>query len=183
VGSQRIHPRRLVLAGGLIAAVAVAVVLVVRSRTPDFRDSVARDFSAYSSGELVLAVQARDPATIERYFAGNGIPFTTRVFDLGMMGYELSGGRVNRLHGRASALFAYRESDGRLLVCQMYEGSVAERPPAAETRVNNGITFFVHRVGWTTLVFWQEGDVVCVLASDAAPEDVIQLAFAKAVKV
>lgn len=33
------------------------------------------------------------------------------------------------------------------------------------------------------LVFWQEGDVICVLASDARPEDVIALAFAKAVRV
>jgi hypothetical protein len=32
-------------------------------------------------------------------------------------------------------------------------------------------------------VFWQEGDVVCVLSSDAPSEAVIQLAFAKAVKV
>jgi hypothetical protein len=34
-----------------------------------------------------------------------------------------------------------------------------------------------------TLVFWQEGAVTCVLASDIDPEELAQLAFAKAVKV
>ncbi len=34
-----------------------------------------------------------------------------------------------------------------------------------------------------TVVFWQEGAVTCVLTSDISPEEVVQLAFAKAVKV
>jgi hypothetical protein len=33
------------------------------------------------------------------------------------------------------------------------------------------------------MVFWQEGDVICVLTSDLGSEEVIQLAFAKAIKV
>ena len=39
------------------------------------------------------------------------------------------------------------------------------------------------QAGALTLVLWQEGGVVCVLATDAESEAVIQLAYAKAVKV
>jgi hypothetical protein len=34
-----------------------------------------------------------------------------------------------------------------------------------------------------TLVFWQEGNEVCALASEVGREEVVQLAFEKAVKV
>jgi hypothetical protein len=44
------------------------------------------------------------------------------------------------------------------------------------------MSFQIYRVGELTLVFWQEGTMVCVLASDAKSEAVIQLAYAKAVK-
>lgn len=50
-------------------------------------------------------------------------------------------------------------------------------------REHNGIAFQVYREGDLTLVFWQEGDVVCVLTSAAPAEDVVQLAFAKAIRV
>ena len=56
-------------------------------------------------------------------------------------------------------------------------------PPPDETRDHEGIRFRIYRRGELTLAFWQEGDVLCVLASDADSEHVIQLAFAKAVKV
>jgi hypothetical protein len=44
-------------------------------------------------------------------------------------------------------------------------------------------SFLIYRRGALTLVFWQEGDVICVLASDIAPEAAVALAFAKAVKL
>lgn len=64
----------------------------------------------------------------------------------------------------------------------MYEGLLAELPRTDDVREHNGITFQVYRAGALTLVFWQEGGVVCVLASDAESKTVIQLAYAKAVK-
>lgn len=45
------------------------------------------------------------------------------------------------------------------------------------------MTFFVYRRGGSTQVFWQEGPTACVLVSDLPTEDVVQLAFAKAMKV
>ena len=169
-------------AGALLAAAAVALLLLSPPRG-DLADAVARDYAEYSTGRLELGLRSPDGAAVEGLFAGGGIAFRTRVFDLGMMQYRLVGGRVHRLRGRPSALFVYRGPEGRVLVCQMYEGLLADLPRTDDVREHNGITFQVHRAGALTLVFWQEGGLVCVLASDAESEAVIQLAYAKAAKV
>jgi anti-sigma factor RsiW len=132
---------------------------------------------------LPLALRTSDGAAVEALFASAGLPFTTRVFDLGMMRYQLQGGLVHRLHGRPSALYVYRSLEGVAVVCQMFPGRLAELPRTADVREHDGIAFHVYRVEGVTLVFWQEGGVVCVLASDAESEAVIRLAYAKAVRV
>jgi hypothetical protein len=173
------------VAGALLAAAAVVLLLLVSpTGTGDtLPDVVARDFTAYRAGTLPLTLRTSDVAAVERLFVAGGAPFAMRVFDLGMMQYQLVGGRVHRLRGRPSALFVYRGPGDRNLVCQMYEGQLADLPRSDDVREHNGITFQVYRAGTTTLVFWQEGAVVCVLASDADVEAVIQLAYAKAIKV
>jgi anti-sigma factor RsiW len=166
----------------LLGAAALVLLILYPSRT-DLPQAVARDFAEYSSGRLALDLRSSSGEAVESLFAAGGIDFRTRVFDLGMMQYQLVGGRVHRLGSRASALFAYRGPGGRDLVCQMFEGRVASLPRPEDVRSHDGIRFQVYRVGKLTLVFWQEGAVVCVLASDAKSESVIQLAYAKAVKV
>jgi anti-sigma factor RsiW len=169
-------------AGALVAAAAL-VLLLLPLRRADLPDAVAADFAEYSNDRLALDLRNSDGEVIESLFAARGIGFRTRVFDLRMMQYQLVGGRIHRLGDRPSALFAYRGPEGRDLVCQMYEGQLADLPRPNEVREHDGIRFQVYRVGGLTLVFWQEGNLVCVLASDAEPEAVIQLAFGKAVKV
>lgn len=177
--------RRWAAARALLAAAAVVLLLLVSpSGTGEtLPAAVARDVAAYRDGTLRLTLHTSDRLAIERLFVAGALGYATRVFDLGMMQYQLVGGRVHRLRGSPSALFVYRGPDGRDLVCQMYEGRLADLPRGDGLREHDGITFHVHRVGRLTLVFWQEGTVVCVLASDADAEAVIQLAFAKAVKV
>ena len=48
-------------------------------------------------------------------------------------------------------------------------------------RRSNGLTFFVYTRGTTTVVFWQEGETICVALSDGPTEDVVAFAFAKAI--
>jgi anti-sigma factor RsiW len=173
--------RRWAAAAALVAA-ALVLLLVWPTRV-DLAEAVARDFTEYSRGGLPLDLRSSDGEAVENLFVAGGIDFPTRVFDLGMMGYQLVGGRVHRLRGRSSALFAYRGPQDRDLVCQMYQGRLANLPPPDDVREHDGIRFQVYRAGALTLVFWQEGAVLCVLASDAESEAVIQLAYAKAVKV
>ena len=168
----------LALAATLVLAALLAGVLYFAR--PALPSQVAQDFRAYHSKKLPLNLETADLKQMEEYFAANGVPFTARVFDLGMMQYQLVGGGVHQLDRRTSALFVYRGPAGEELLCQMFPGQVAKLPAGAERRVNKGIEFFIYRKDGTTTVFWQEGTIVCALASDIASENVVQLAFAKA---
>lgn len=169
---------------GYAAAAAAVVFLVLYFLQPrDLPTEVARDYERYRSGAILLELRTRDTRTMEKFFAEDGIAFRTRVFDLGMMQYELLGGRVQPLRNRPSAFFVYRSPDNKVVVCQMFEGTTRELPKGAELREHNGFNFYIYRRKAATLVFWQEGNVVCVLSSDIAPEEVIALAFAKAMRV
>jgi hypothetical protein len=96
------------------------------------------------------------------------------------MGYRLAGGSVVGPAGRVRALFAYQGAGGDRMLCQMYEGTTGALADPAEVRTYDGIEFLVYRRGDLTLVFWQDGAVVCVLVADADPEQVIAFARAKA---
>lgn len=182
--SQRaVRLRRAVVVGLSLAAAAALVVVLARPGQADFVTAAAEDLARYRAAGLSLQIETGDPRALERFFTQGRIPFSTRVFDFGMMGYRLSGGRVHRIAGRVSALFAYAGDEGKRLVCQMYQGAISELPPAAEEREHNGIRFQIYRSAGLTLVFWQEGSIVCVLAADGDPEQAIQLAYAKAIKV
>jgi anti-sigma factor RsiW len=167
---------------GAVAAAALLIVFYRGHKSTPLPAMVATDFVAFDTGALKLEIESDDPKVVEAFFTRNGVDFPTHVYDLAMMQYRLAGGRVHRLDGRASALFAYRGPGNTSLVCQMYEGHVDELPATDDVRENNGIKFYVHQWENVTLVFWQEGDIVCVLASDASRDDVVQLAFAKAMR-
>ncbi len=182
--------RRALLAYGFVLLAGVALTLtyfIFRTQfrhAPDLPSVVAQDFRAYQAEKLPLTLQTGEVKALERFFTASGLAFNTRVFDLGMMNYRLVGGRIHQLNGRPSALFVYRGPAGQSLLCQMYPGLVTELPPpTAGLRENNGIRFYLYRVNGLTAVFWQEGAVTCVLTSDIAPEEVVQLAFAKAMKI
>ncbi|MEQ1854078.1 MAG: zf-HC2 domain-containing protein [Chthoniobacteraceae bacterium] len=166
-----------------IAAVVLALAIVGGVwflRQPTFPASVAQDFRDYKSRKITMQLDTNDVKEMEEFFTKRGIPFQTRVFDLGMMKYQLVGGRLQERHRRPSAAFAYRGPDGQILLCQMYPGKTTELPAGAVLRENKGIKFHIYQANGVTAVFWQEGTVVCVLASDIPQEEVVQLAFAKA---
>jgi len=62
----------------------------------------------------------------------------------------------------------------------MFEGRIETLPKGATLRQNKGVTFYVYETGGITAVLWPEGAVICALVSDIKPEEVVQLAFAKA---
>ena len=173
---QRLRP--------ILAVAAVVLFLAVGSfwllSQPSLPEIAARDFVAYRAEQLALELSTRDVKQMESYFAEHGVTFNTRVFDLGMMKYELVGGRVQKPGRAPRALFVYRGPANQKLVCEMFIGQVGELPKGATVRENNGLRFYTYQAKGVTAVFWQEGSVVCALVSDIAPEEVVQLAFAKA---
>jgi anti-sigma factor RsiW len=183
--SARPHRARAVWAvAALLALATIGGWLLLRRPAPaDIPAQVADDYRRHRAGELRLELATSRPEDAEALFRRRGLGFPARVFDLAMMGYRVAGARVHEVSGRPSALFTYRGQGGELLLCQMYQGDLAQLPPDPERRIHDGIEFLVYHRGGLTLVFWQEGDVVCVLVSDIASEAVVGLAFAKAVKV
>jgi len=168
------------------AAIAAAVVLTIlwseRRPAPSAPVQVAGDFRRFVAGELPLPSRTTEPAALERTLAAASLGFEARVFDFGMMAYQLVGGGVHRVGTAPSALFAYTGPDALRLLCQMYPGRIADLPPPDERRSNDGIEFLVYRQGEVTVVFWQEGEIICALAADGDAEAAVKLAFAKAVR-
>jgi hypothetical protein len=132
-----------------------------------------------ASRSLPLALQTSDAAVLERYFADTPGP-RVRVIDLAMMDIVLEGGARYSLAGHASALYSYRTPSGARLVCQMYDGLLSDLPPPQDVRDENGFRFQIYKRASVTLVFWQEGELVCVLASELPASEVVALAVAKA---
>ena len=141
---------------------------------------MAAAYRDYQAQRLPLDLATADVKEMEAHFASHGVPFRTRVFDLGMMQYQLVGGRVQTRDREHAALFVYRGRDGRDMLCEMFIGKMADLPAATEVTEHNGIRFQHYRTGALTAIFWPEGAVICVLISDAPPEQVAQLAYAKA---
>ena len=173
--------RRRWLAVAAVAAALIAYVVLANRTTPlDLPAQAARDLGAVGSRSLPFELQTSDAAALERYFADAPNGPRVRVIDLGMMGIPLEGGVRHVLGGRPSALYAYRTPSGARLVCQMYAGRLSDLPPPDNAIDNKGFHFQIYDRGGVTVVFWQEGDLVCVLASELPAAEVIALAVAKA---
>jgi anti-sigma factor RsiW len=176
------HPtRRLIVWGGLAASLVMVASLFWPRSEPVGPATAARDFDAVVDGTTPLTFVTADPAALERQFATAGAA-SVRVFDLAMMGFTLEGGRVQSFGDVPSALYVYRNAAGERVVCQMYEGTTGSLPATDDIRSHRDFRFHVYREGDMTIVFWQEGAIVCVLASRLPQEAVVQLAFAKAMR-
>jgi hypothetical protein len=168
----------LIAAAAALAAVALLVVL----RRPDLPERAARDFEGVAGGRLTLDLRTDEPLRLETFFLQLGVPFRARVPNLGTLQYRLVGGRVHA-HGRKpSTLFVYRGPGDRLLVSEMLAGTLADLPRGGRRFEHGGIEFLAFRREGSNQIFWQEGDVLSVLVSDAPMDEVVALAFAKAVK-
>ena len=179
--SRFVWPRwKLAFATAALLVVLGVLTFVLLPKRPGWLDVVAADFKNYQNQKLALELNTGDVKEMETFFTGHGIKFNPRVFDLGMMNYRLVGGRVQPDRDGPAALFVYHGPDNQTLHCRMYAGSVTTLPAGATTRENKGIQFHVYKQAGLTMVFWQEGAVVCALSSDIPGEEVVQLAFAKA---
>lgn len=166
----------------LQVAATIAIILLFRAiGTPprDLPRELASIQSQLGTQYLPLEIASSDVQSIERYFAEAGGP-RVRVIDLSMMGIVNEGGVRYLNNNRPFALMTYRMPSGARLICQMYEGLLADLPPPAETRDQNGFRFQLYRRGALTLVFWQEGALVCVLSAELPADEVMALAIAKA---
>jgi anti-sigma factor RsiW len=181
---RRAAPRWLLpLAAALVVGVGAVVLWLGRTPPappPGIVDDAFAAYAGLATGELPEAVRASGAGLVEaRWKADGEIDFPARVFDLKAMGIDLAGGDASNLGGHPAARTVYA-GGGVRYVCWMLVGSLAELTPQAEVRRHGDFEFRIYRRGTTTLVFWQEGEVLCAFAGSGDPESVIALAFAKA---
>jgi hypothetical protein len=157
-------------------AAAVSLVLNYFIKFPTFPEDAAASFRRYCASKLPLQIETRDAATLERYFAAEGVPFAVRALD--PAAYTLKGGRAQRMLNRQSSWCAYQGPRNTRFVFQMYPGSLAELPADAEFRWDRGRSFHIYTRQGATVVFWQERNLCCALISDASGEETIRLAQA-----
>ena len=169
-------------AGAAAAAVLLWTLVAPRIAGPSLPVQIAATYRAYTAGTIALAVRTSDVAEVEAFFRRSDLGFETRVFDLNMMGYRVEGGSLSVIDGRRSALFAYRGPGGETLLCQMYQADTAGLPAPTRRVTRNAIEFLVYTTGSLTVVFWQEGELVCVLVGEGDSQAILELAAAKAVK-
>jgi len=139
---------------------------------------VGRDYLSVAAGTLPVDHNTRDPRDLQRYYtARGGVP--AGVYDLGMLGYTLIGGRVHAHRGQPGTLTLYEGTNGERLICEMYFAPPPSRDPIVR-RTYNGIEFTVYRHEGVVMVFWDEGPVTCVLVAKMEPEALLRIAYAKA---
>ncbi len=174
-----------VAAAATIVGIGIGLALLLPPRSADFTALAAADLRAVETGRTTLASTATDPAALESWFATAGLDFDLHVYDLSAFGLELIGGRAQRFAGRPSGYAVYRTADGRLVLCEMVRGSLADLPAGGDSRRrDDGLEVRVFARDGKTLAFWQEGPVICFLAaSGSSPQQLTTLAFAKAARV
>jgi len=171
--------RRLVVAASVLVVAGALVVWAARAPArPDWPAIAVATAERLERGELQLDMAEPRPDRLEAALRARGA--SVRVLDLGMMGLELLGGSVREVEGRRVAIIAYRDAQGRTVICEMLPGAGIRLPAAAEQRRQGMLLFHVYALRGRTAVFWHEGPVLCVLVGTGDAEAVVALAMAKA---
>lgn len=161
------------------AAAIVALVLLSIPRGTDPPTAVAHDWRRWTSGRLHLELRSESPQAISRFFADRGFAFRVPSEMIALPGYRLVGARVHSVAGRRSTFSVYRGGRNETVICQMYEGVVGDLPAGGRVLESGGGRLLLFRASNLTQVFWQDGSIVCVLVSDAPPEEIVRIALAK----
>lgn len=174
------RPLRLIFVLLLLLIAAAAVGLWRLLPLPDTPSEIARDYRSIRSGTLHLERHTENPTELDEFFFMCGLPFRTRVAHLRDLRYRLVGGRVHQLINRRSVLYVYQGRSGELLLCEMFVGDMTDLARGGVLRECQNKKFIVCSDNEINLVFWQDGETTCVLASDVDSEELLQAALLEA---
>jgi hypothetical protein len=155
---------------GVAAVAALALALRATAPAPDevALVNVASAVSPQSPG----FVATHDARALMGAFMKEGIgPNLAMVGDLSALGMELQGGMVAP-GPRAGTIVFYRTPDGVLWQCHMYE-ELGRGGIPVEERVVRGVRMRAFTRGTMSWVVWEENGLVCVLAAEVGPEQVL----------
>lgn len=173
-----------ILAALVTGAVAAGLVLwgLARRAEVTYPSAAIGDYQALRTGKVALQFVTADAGELEHALAALELGFRPRVLDLAMMGWRLEGGRATELPGARAALFSYVDAAGRVIVCEMYWGTLNDLPEGGERFESGGFSFVEYQERGLRAIFWAEGSVICVLVGDLPEADLRALAIAKAMR-
>jgi anti-sigma factor RsiW len=162
LGASPLLPR---FALGLAAAGLLIALLLPRlfpsAPASDMLTQAVNYYQAVIEGRIALEYSADDPQGLETVFNHSGqLDFVAHVTDFRPAGYQLRGGKVERVRDRPMAVALYDGEDGQI-VCLRQRGPMPPLPPGAERMKKSSL--YTH--AGHTLFFSQFPDHFCVLIS------------------
>lgn len=158
-GPRRRRLRGLLIpAGGLVAAVAVAVVIMVGG---DGAPSVLATASLAARGPVLPAPaenEAND-ALLESSIDGVAFPYW------GDLKWESVGARDDKIEGRDAKTVYYANPKGVRAAYTILGGDAVDRPSGASKRTDNGVELYVVEDNGRRIVTWERDGHTCVLSA------------------
>ena len=163
----------------VVAAAAIVGLAISLARDPGLPAHVSEHYMRVAGGLVTPTLPATDGVSLSAALAGVA-PGAVRVPAIDGSGWRLDGGVHGELGGRPAATAIYRNAVGEFLVWQAMDGTTGELPPTSDVRDLDGRRFFVHYKATNTLVFWEEGARLVVIAASQPGEHVMAVARAAA---
>jgi len=166
------------LAAMLVVAAGIGIYVLSQD---SLVHEVAQDYVQYRNRQLTMEFSGENRASLARFMDQHGFPPHERMLELGSAEFRFAGWAIDALEQRPAIFLAYESSADKRILCQMWPGSLAELPRGAEIHAEGQTSaVYVYDVDSLTLAFWQEGSILCVLASDIGRDKLVELAVAKA---
>ena len=163
------------IAGGIVALLALAVLVVVLTRDPGTASRLAAHYVSVMAGDLAPVIALDDPGVLSAALARAGAGFTPRIASLEPQ-FSLLGGAVHELEGRPIAAWFYRDARADTLLAEAFTGTVDLLGEPDDVRRDREPALHIVRKTSQTLVYWQEGGVVYVLIATLPGERTVTLA-------
>jgi hypothetical protein len=162
-----------------VAGVAILGLVASLLRDPGIPAHVSELYMRVAGGLVTATIAVPDAPVLSARLSA-GPPGLVRVPPLEAAGWHLEGGTHVTLGGRPAATAIYRSALRDYLVWHAFDGRADELPPTADVRDQDGRRYYVHYKATNTLVFWQEGPRLAVLAASLPAEHVMIVARAAA---
>lgn len=151
---------------GLAAAAVVALVMVPQLLAPRDERSLARELTSAHVRSLqadhLFDVASSDRHTVKPWFGGK-LDFAPPVQDWSAQGFELVGGRMDYIGGRAVAALVYRHQKHMINVFVWPESGADE-------------SSWIEVIDGFNVVRWRRGGMACRAVSDLSADELAKLA-------
>ncbi|MGH7887889.1 MAG: anti-sigma factor family protein [Candidatus Binatia bacterium] len=165
----------------LLFLIAIPSWWLMQRRTVPVSIAAVQSYYRLSEGQA-LTVKTKDlselTSALSRTVNGR---FRPMGYDFGMMRIEPIGGSVQNFAGRHVLVVRYLGAD-QSIICYTLLGTEADAPASAAIfhDAEKRLDFYAFSVGNVNAVLHRENDVICILASEMAMTELLNLARAKA---